>query len=111
MRKTVDGIRGNHFLLEVQFYNELTDTMEKYFLDAIDPYNAAGRWINDACTYTDKEWPGMPHSLKTPYFNNCEYDYTCSSEPHPFVELYFVYIRATVDIPQGAELFAEYGVD
>ena len=111
MRKSVHGIRNNPFLLEVLYWNSETNTHDLWYLDASDPErNTAGRWINDACTYTEKEWPNMPHSLETPYTNNCEYELICSTEPHETVDLYYVNVIATEDIPKGVELFAEYGV-
>ena len=112
MRRSVHGIKNNPFLMRVLFYNSETKKHDPWYLDASEPaINTAGRWINDACEYTEKEWPNMPHSLKTIYHNNCEFDVICSTKPHWAVDLYYVNVRATEDIPAGVELFVKYGVD
>ena len=86
---------------------------EKWFVDSTHWRNTAGRYINDACDYTDREWSDMPTCLKTPYYTNVGFKQMCSRDVHPVVELYTVEVVALcdIDIEPRTELFARYGTD
>ena len=96
-RKGRIGRFGNKFMLECSWYNAESDKWEDWYIDSYDPYNAAGRFLNDA------------HN--TEYANNCSWDGTCSSAVHTFVRKYYVNIRALEDIAKGEELLMSYGAN
>ena len=91
-----DGMRSR-YLLQVEWWNNITSTMERWFLDSEHWDNACGRYIND-CIGT--EWEDM---------YNVRYVTRCSRTPHPIYSRWYVEVVAIVDIHIGEELFASYG--
>ena len=92
-----EGISSGRFMLQVDCFNHKTHTLEKWHLDAEDPNNACGRWVNDS---VGTEWEGVYNVRCQPRL---------SKEPHAVYGTYTVDLIAIADIKKGEELFMAYG--
>ena len=110
LRKSVSGSRSR-YQLECFLYNHNTKEREKWVIDSTHWRNTAGRYINDACDYTKREWSDIPPSLKTPYYTNVGFQQMCSRYVHPVVQVHTVEVVALCDIEPRTELFTRYGTD
>ena len=110
LRKSISGIRSR-YILECFWYNHKTMEREKLYIDSTHWCNTAGRYINDACDYTEREWSDMSPSIKTPYDTNVGFKQMCSRYVHPVVKVHTVEVVALCDIEPHTELFTRYGTD
>ena len=91
------AISSGRYMLDCDYFNHQTHTLEKWYLDAENPQNACGRWVNDS---VGTEWQGIYNVRVVPRL---------SKRFHFEYGTYTVEIVATTDIRQGEELFMDYG--
>ena len=94
------GRGSGKYMLEGDYFNNATCTLEKWHLDAEDTRNACGRWINDS---VGTKWEGV---------YNVRWCKRLSLAPHPIYDTYVVEIVALEGgIRKGEELFMDYGTE
>ena len=91
------GTSSSRFMIEVDCFNFSTNTLEKWHLDAENPDNACGRWVNDS---VGTQWEGIYNVKWVPRL---------SKKPDLVYMTYTVDIVALTDIKKGEELLMSYG--
>ena len=102
----VDDVHLNEsdFLVEGWWENKATGKKERWYLDARDSENTAGRWINDAGDRYGKNFV-----FQTEYSTNCYFHEETSEKKHDVTGKWYVNVIAIGDINIHTELFCSYG--